>query len=76
MSKKQKKAVKRVLWNWRDILAWTPSESGLSYKHIRYYAEAYFMGAWSAMSDKQANYLLGKLNKHDRKIIMKYPIYQ
>lgn len=62
-----KKTVLRVLYNWRGML---------SKKHMpKHYAEAYFLGAWSALSDNDAAMLIANLTKHEYKIIMDYPMW-
>ncbi len=71
MTKSQKKAVKRVLDSWRDIL----SGFNMNVSSNAEYAEAFFVGAWTTMSDDQVAYLLERLSTPEYKVIMKYPIW-
>jgi len=63
MKNKKYKAVERVLENWRSV------------KDKKSYGEAYFMGFWSIMTDKQATILLGLLTKEEFEIVINYPIW-
>lgn len=67
MRKQEKKAAKRFYIAWRGLIR-EHNKKG--------YVISYFMGGWTAMTDEQAVYLLGKLTKKERREIMTYPIWQ
>ena len=67
MSKKKKRRVELIYANWSGCL----KENNDPKK-----VEAYFMGAWTAMSTAQAAYFLKLMTFKEKLIIMKYPIWQ
>lgn len=67
MSKKQKKAIRKILHHWRQLLYWKTRVSSD-------YSKGCFTGAWAIMSNKGRSYLFGKLNQNEREIITHYPI--
>lgn len=68
MSTKKKAVVQKVYANWSGFL----KEKQNDPKRI----EAYFMGAWTVMSDDQAAYFLKLTTTEEKKILMTYPIWQ
>lgn len=69
MSKEKRQGVYRVYIHWHGMLKEKDSK-------LLSRAMAFFMGAWCNMTDAQAAMFLGLCNKRERKIIMKYPIWQ
>lgn len=68
MSPKKKKRVEQIYANWSGCL----KESSNDPKCV----EAYFMGAWTAMTNSQAAYFLDMMTCEEKRIIIDYPIWQ
>lgn len=69
IKKKSVKKVDRFLYNWRNSLETIKVEGD------RAYAEALFMGAWMAFSDKEAAFLFTKLTWDELNVVLSYPIW-
>ena len=72
MKRAKKKAIKRGIYNWREI---RNRESNCP-KANETWAEGYFMGLWTiASSYKEAGYLISLLTRKEYEYIMKYPLW-
>ena len=70
MKRREKKAVQRMLANWRSF-----NSKINDIKAAKIYSEGYFMGCWSVINDKQASYLLSLLSREEYNLIMRYPLW-
>ena len=67
MSKNEKKIVKRFLSNWRGLISRNDCPTR--------YAEAYFIGGWTVLNDRQVAWVLDKLTEDEIIILLSYPIW-